>query len=239
MRFRLNGRVRSRVDHRFDILDGFLSRFSDGVREAAVILVEQCIYDLFLALAHFGLGVLIRRVLVFRADLDDVGLDAEFVERAFEEHRFGRKTIDVKAARGRHEDLFGGRRDVVFAVHAELHVGVNGLARGAQIGDRVAQFIRLAPADAREIDIKQNSADAVVDLCLADLRQKARERLRLAHAKCLGERLFGHVIRQIAGNIEHEHAVLRNARPPDRIRQQSDRDDSDKHKYDQNAADDE
>src|SRR3712207_1490011 len=116
---------------------------------------------LALALGHLLARQALGRRLVL-ADLVGVPVDAELVEGAAEEHRLGGQTVDEEVADGRDVDALGGRRDVELLVRAELHVGVDGLARLAEVGDGLAYLARLGPARADEPHVQEHRADAPV-----------------------------------------------------------------------------
>ena len=130
--------VRSGVDKGCDVGGRFVTRLRNGACEAGDVFVQNCVDHLALAFGHFLSRVLVGRVLVFWPDLDHVRLDAELVERAPVKHRFGGESVYVNVAGRRQKDLVGGRRDVIFAIRADLHVGVDGLAGCFEVGDRLA-----------------------------------------------------------------------------------------------------
>ena len=68
-----------------------------------------------------------------------------------------------------------GRITVGISDHAQGLLGDLVYVELPQVGDRVSELVGLAPADAGKIDVEENSADAVVDLGLSKLGQKARE----------------------------------------------------------------
>ena len=115
------------------------------------------------------LGELIRRGLVL-TDVVNVGDDAEFVERAAEEHCVGGDAGKVERAR-RHQEHFGrGAGQVVVAVTAVFDVGVDRFARLLEIEDGVAQLLDFSPERAGEAGrFEQHGTDARIHLGLAQV----------------------------------------------------------------------
>ena len=161
--------VRRGVHERAHVLDRLAPRLCD-LRDVAVEdFVEERVERRALALRH----VLARERLGRGLELGDlvrVPVDAELVERAFEVHRLGGQPVDEEVADRGHVDALGGGRDVVLLVGAELHVGVDGLARLAEVGHGVAYLVGLGPARAEHPDVEQHGADTLVGLRLAQLR---------------------------------------------------------------------
>ncbi len=208
---RLTRVVRRRVDERAHVLDRLAPRLCD-LRDVAVKnLVEERVERVALALRHVlareGLG----RGLVL-GDLVRVPVDAELVEGALEVHRLGRQPVDEEVADGGQVDALGRGRDVVLLVGAELHVGIDGLARLAEVGHRVAYLVGLGPARAEHPDVEEHRADPLVGLRLPQLQQEVRERVGLAAEEAARQLVGVGVVGQRALNLEDEHAVLGHIR---------------------------
>ena len=62
------------------------------------------------------------------ADLVDVGIDAELVERAAEEHHIGSEPVDEQLAGRRHDDLVARSGDVILLVQSKLDIRVDRFA---------------------------------------------------------------------------------------------------------------
>ena len=149
---------------------------------------------------HLLFGKRIAGRFVF-ADLVDVRINAEFVERATEEHDVRSKSRDEQFTRRRHENLVASRGHVIVLVHSHFHVGIDGLARRAKIFDRATNFFRLGPTDVRRVNVQQDRSDALVGCRLAKLSYQARQRLWLP-AKNAPDRIVRDVIGQRAGNSQ-------------------------------------
>ena len=77
--------------------------------------------------------------------MQHVGIGPDLVEQAPEEELVGRDPCEVERA-GRHqEDAVGGRGEVVLLLAAVLEVRDDRLARLAEVGHRIADFLKFPP----------------------------------------------------------------------------------------------
>ena len=90
------------------------------------------------------LRVLIRRGLVL-AGMQHVGIGPDLVEQAAEEELVGRDSGEVERAGWHQEDAVGGRGEVVLLLAAVLEVRDDRLARLAEVGHRIADFLKFPP----------------------------------------------------------------------------------------------
>ena len=82
---------------------------------------------------------------LYVADVVEVGIRADLVERAAQEELVGGDAGQIERARRHQEDLVGRGRQVVLAVAAVLEIGVDRLARLLEVEHRVAHLLHLAP----------------------------------------------------------------------------------------------
>ena len=194
------------IDERADVRVVLLPAVGDAAHDLLVeIAVERLVHLLVRGrVALFGERV--RRGLVV-ADVVEIRIRADLVERAAQEQLVGRHAGQIERARRHQEDLVGRRRQVVFAVAAVLEVRVDRLARLLEVEHRVANLLHLAPERRVEAGrLEQHRANARIDLRLAQVVHDRPDRRR-PHAAQVADDVGGRHLREIAADPQHERRV--------------------------------
>ena len=145
----LGGRDQAAVDHFLGLCNRKRASLYDRRDHVVVHAVDQRRH----VLAHRIAELLARERLggaFVVADVNEVGLDAEFAEQAFVERGLGVNARQHHDARLRHDDFIAGAGDEVIGRHGRFQLGVDLLAGLAKAGDRRAQLLDLAAADRRD-----------------------------------------------------------------------------------------
>ena len=125
-----------------------------------------------------------RRLVV--TDVEQIGLGANEVEGAAEEHLVAREAGQVELA-GRHEDdTRRGRGEHVFAVAGKLDQRDEGLAGRAEVDQRLPHFLHLAPQGRRLDGAQQDAGDARIGLGRTQGLRQAAHRDRLVNQRVEG-----------------------------------------------------
>ena len=138
------GRERAFVEQAPHFVRRLLPRFGDAANE---LLVEVAIERL----GHFAVlgGEALLRELVHRrlvgADVDEVGIRAQLVERAAKKDFVRRDAGQVERARRQQEHAIRRAGEVILAVAAVFEKRHHGFPGSPEVDDRIAQFLHLAP----------------------------------------------------------------------------------------------
>ena len=159
--FRGGGGEQAFVDQVFNLAGIELAIGGDGIDELGVVIVEDRIHLLFEFGAHVFAGEGFGGAFVI-AHLEEVGVDAEFLEQLFEVHEFHPDAGDRDHADGGHDDFVAGAGEQIFGAGAFVEAGVDFFARLANAGDGGAELVELAAADAGFVDLENDAGDLVI-----------------------------------------------------------------------------
>ncbi len=156
------------VDQRAHARPQSRAAVGDPLRELLRDRVDHPLLRLFVRRVEAALGQHVPRVLVLMP-LGELVFDAELVQRATVEHDFHGDPREAEVARRLQVDLLEGGGKVVGQVAwRELTVAFRprdrGLARFAEIGDGVAQFLDPGQPDAPAADLRHEGLHPVVGL---------------------------------------------------------------------------
>ena len=140
----VGAQVRPAVERLSDVGLGFPASLGDRAHEFVVdVAIERCVH-LPVRRRHGLLREGIGGGLVV-ADMEQIGHDAQFVERPAEEQLVGCHARHVKRAARQEENAVCRGSDIVLGRSTALEVGGHRLARLSKIRDRGPQFLQLPP----------------------------------------------------------------------------------------------
>src|SRR5262245_40233281 len=204
------GRARRRVDRELHLLLGALPRGGDLADELAFDRVDQRVRLLAVRRRHLRLGVALDRALVL-ADALVLDVDAELLEQAAVEEVLGREAHEGRVAARRRDHLVRRAREVVrrIAEALELEHRERALALLAELLDRLADLLRLGPAELERAHAEHHAVEPRVARGLAQLGGERQQRLDLLAAEAREE---GHrAVHVAAGQLDHEQRARRDA----------------------------
>ena len=208
---RVLGQERTVVEQRPHFAFVLLAAVSDAAHELFVEIARQRLVHLFVCAGVALLGERVDGGLVL-ADVVQIGIRADLVERAAQEQLVGGDAGQVERTRRHQEHLVGRRRQVVLAVAAVLEIRVDRLAGLLEVDHRVADFLDLGPERRGETGrLEQHGAHARVHFRLPQVVDDRAYRRRF-HAADVADDVIRRDLREIAADAQHERRVRRNDR---------------------------
>ena len=196
---RLLGEERPCVNGGAHLIGRLLAGVGDAGDQVAIDGVEHAVHDLFALRAHLGAREHVAKVLVL-AGMLDLHADADLVQGGAEVHALGANALEIEGVGGVEVDAVGGGGQVVFARAGAAQVGVDGLARFAELGERGADLLQLGPAHGEVLGVERDGADVFIDGGFAQRHPDVGDgdgRLVAAQEGDFHRRLFRHFARQV------------------------------------------
>ena len=157
--------------------------------------------------AFLGEGVAVGLVI---ADVVEIRIRADLVERAAQEQLVGRHAAQIERARRQQKDLVGRGGQVVLAIAAVLEIGVQRFTGLLEFEQGVANLLHLAPVGRVEAGrLQQHRANAHVCLRLAQAVDDGADGGRSAAAQEADD-VGGFDLGEIAAEPQHEERVARD-----------------------------
>ena len=139
---------------------------------------------------------------------DEVGLNPQFVHRAFEEHHLHSQSRQVQVRLGLQDNPVGKRGDVIVFPSGHFQECPDRLPRLLELGNRPPQFLGSGPAAGRPVAPQYQSLDALIVGCRpnrADLVQQCG-RVTVLSAQQVGDVEF-HVLGNRTAQMNLESGI--------------------------------
>ena len=208
---RLVGRERALIDESAHVGFRLLPAIGNAAHELFVQVARHRLGRLAMGLRVALLGEGVVRGLVL-ADVQDVRVEADLVERPAQEHLVGRQAVDVQAGAWHQEDLVAGGRDEVLALAGVLEVRDGLLAGLAEVHDGVVHLLHLRPE--RRLHAGRHDEHGLhpgVGLGLAQVLEDRAQAGRPVAFEQLRDALGGHFV-QIVVEAQHQRGVAPHGR---------------------------
>ena len=223
------GHERTLIQDRADVGLALLPALRDPAHQLVVHVAIERLGHLTMLRRESLLGELIRRRLVL-ADVEEVGIGPDLVERAAQEDLVRGHAGQIQRAARQQEDSIGRAGQVVLAVAAVLEKGDDPLPGLPEVEDGVTQLLHLAPV--RQLQRRrhqQDRLDARVAFGLVQVVHEAAHGIDIP-AEHLTEDIVGDDLLELAAGSQHQRGRRWHRRRA-RDREIHERDARDRHEH--------